>query len=61
MDGQDANRGWRDEKRGVPFCGTPLFRVVMRFALHLLAALLLIEEDAGCHEDGTAETKQWGD
>lgn len=28
----------------------------MRFALHLLAALLLIEEDAGCHEDGTAAT-----
>lgn len=44
MDGQDANRGWRDEKRGVPFCGTPLFRVVIRFVLHLLAALLLVHE-----------------
>ena len=27
----------------------------MRFVLHLLAALLLIEEDAGCHEDGAAD------
>lgn len=33
----------------------------MRFALHLLAALLLIEEDAGCHEDGTADDERLAD
>lgn len=33
----------------------------MRFALHLLAALLLIEEDAGCHEDGTADGERLAD
>jgi hypothetical protein len=29
--------------------------------LHLLAALLLIEEDAGCHEDGTADDERLAD
>lgn len=33
----------------------------MRFALHLLAALLLIEEYAGCHEDGTADDERLAD
>ena len=33
----------------------------MRFVLHLLAALLLIEEDAGCHEDGTADEERLAD
>ena len=33
----------------------------MRFALHLLAALLLIEEDAGRHEDGTADDERLAD
>lgn len=33
----------------------------MRFALHLLAAPLLIEEDAGCHEDGTADDERLAD
>ncbi len=33
----------------------------MRFGLHLLAALLLIEEDAGCHEDGTADDERLAD
>ena len=33
----------------------------MRFVLHLLAALLLIEEDAGCHEDGTADGERLAD
>ena len=30
----------------------------MRFVLHLPAALLLVEEDAGRHKDGTADA-QW--
>ena len=60
MDGQDANRGWQDEKRESLLRDSP-FRVVMRFALHLLAALLLIEEDAGCHEDGTADDERLAD
>ena len=33
----------------------------MRFALHLLAALLPVEEDAGCHEDGTADGERLAD
>ena len=33
----------------------------MRFVLHLLAALLLIEEDAGRHEDGTADDERLAD
>lgn len=33
----------------------------MRFVLHLLAALLLIEEDAGCHEDGAADDERLAD
>ena len=33
----------------------------MRFVLHLLAALLLIEEDASCHEDGTADGERLAD
>ena len=33
----------------------------MRFVLHLLAALLPIEEDAGCHEDGTADGERLTD
>ena len=33
----------------------------MRFVLHLLAALLLIEEDAGCHKDGTADGERLAD
>lgn len=37
------------------------FRVVMRFVLHLLAALLLIGEDAGCHEDGAADGERLAD
>lgn len=41
MDGQDANRGWQDEKRESLLRDSP-FRVVMRFALHLLAALLTL-------------------
>ena len=60
MDGQGANRGWRDEKGESLLRDSP-FRVVMRFALHLLAALLLIEEDAGCHEDGTADDERLAD
>lgn len=43
------------------FAELPFSRVVMRFALHLLAALLLIEEDAGCHEDGTADGERLAD
>ena len=33
----------------------------MQFALHLLAALLLVEEDAGRHEDGTADGERLAD
>lgn len=33
----------------------------MRFVLHLLAALLLIEEDAGCHEDGADDGERLAD
>lgn len=33
----------------------------MRFVLHLLAALLPIEEDAGRHEDGTADNERLAD
>ena len=33
----------------------------MRFVLHLLAALLLIGEDAGCHEDGAADGERLAD
>lgn len=33
----------------------------MRFVLHLLAALLPIEEDAGCHEDGAADGERLAD
>lgn len=37
------------------------FRVVMRFVLHLPAALLLVEEDAGRHKDGTADESRAAD
>ena len=33
----------------------------MRFVLHLLATLLLVEEDAGRHEDGTADGERLAD
>lgn len=33
----------------------------MRFVLHLPAALLLVEEDAGCHEDGAADGERLAD
>lgn len=33
----------------------------MRFVLHLPAALLLVEEDAGRHKDGTADGERLAD
>ena len=33
----------------------------MRFVLHLLATLLLVEEDAGGHEDGAADGERLTD
>ena len=50
-----------ETKKGESLLRDSPFRVVMRFALHLLAALLLIEEDAGCHEDGTADDERLAD
>ena len=50
-----------ETKKGESLLQDSPFRVVMRFVLHLLAALLLIEEDAGRHEDGTADDERLAD